>query len=120
MANSFKQHSKFGLATSYTDIYRADVSSHSSSVLTSVYICNHTASAATVDVQIVATSTPNSSFTCSNSVLLSSYSLAAHTSYEVLQTGQKLVLNTSDYLHAKSGTADAISIQVSVMEQTTS
>ena len=75
-------------------------------------LCNKTANAVNVTVQMQDTSASNADFQ-----VLDTVSIPGRTTLEVL-AGQKYVLETTDVLRVKSGTASAIDATLGFMEIT--
>ena len=75
-------------------------------------ICNKTATACDVTVQIQDTSASSADFQ-----VLDTVSIPGRTTLEVL-AGQKYILETTDVLRVKSGTATAVDVSLGIMEIT--
>ena len=111
MANTFKNAFAANVShTGYVDLY--PVPSATTTVVLGLALCNKTASAIDVTVQMQDTSDSNNDFQ-----VLDTVSLPARTTLEVL-AGQKYVLETTDVLRVKSGTASALDATLGIMEIT--
>lgn len=111
MANTFKN--KFAANvnhSAYVDLYT--VPSSTTTIILGLALCNKTASAVDVTVQIQDTSDSNNDFQ-----VLDTVSVPSRTTLEVMG-GQKYVLETTDVLRVKSGTASAIDCTLGIMEMT--
>ena len=111
MANTFKN--AFAAAVShsaYVDLYTAPAAT--TTVILGLAICNTTASAVDATVQIQDTSASNADFQ-----VLDTVSIPARTTLEVL-AGQKYILETTDVLRVKAGTASALDVTLGIMEIT--
>ena len=86
--------------------------SSTTTIILGLALCNKTASAVNVTVQMQDTSASNADFQ-----VLDTVSLPARTTLEVL-AGQKYVLETTDVLRVKAGTASAIDATLGFMEIT--
>jgi hypothetical protein len=75
-------------------------------------ICNKTANAVDATVQMQDTSASNADFQ-----VLDTVSIPGRTTLEIL-AGQKYILETTDILRVKSGTANAIDVTLGIMEIT--
>ena len=107
MANTFKN--AFKTATdAYQTLYVTPHSPSTTTVVLGLALCNKSASAVTVTVQIQdAGSTAYQ--------VLEQVSIPARTTLEVL-AGQKYILETSDKLRVKAGTGSAIDATLGIME----
>ncbi|SVB54218.1 uncharacterized protein METZ01_LOCUS207072 [marine metagenome] len=107
MANNFKN--AFKTATdAYQDLYEAP--SSTTTVILGLALCNKSASAVTVTVQIQdAGSTPYQ--------VLEQVSIPARTTLEVL-AGQKYILETTDTVRILAGTTGQIDATLGIMEIT--
>ncbi len=111
MANTFKNAFAANVNHSaYVDLYT--VGSSTTTVILGMAICNKTASAVDITVQIQDTSASNADFQ-----VLDTVSIPARTTLEIL-AGQKYILETTDVLRVKSGTANAIDVTLGIMEIT--
>ena len=110
MANTFKSHGELNVGTSYVDMYT--VGSGVTTVILGLALCNKTASAVNVTVQMQDTSDSNNDFQ-----VLDTVSIPPRTTLEVL-AGQKYILETTDVLRGKSGTASALDATLGIMEIT--
>ena len=111
MANTFK--SAFAASvnhSAYVDLYT--VPSSTTTIILGLALCNKTANAVNVTVQMQDTSDSNNDFQ-----VLDTVSIPARTTLEVL-AGQKYVLETTDVLRVKAGTASAIDATLGFMEIT--
>ena len=111
MANTFKNAFAANVNHSaYVDLYT--VPSSTTTVVLGLALCNKTASAVDVTVQMQDTSDSNNDFQ-----VLDTVSIPARTTLEVL-AGQKYVLETTDVLRVKAGTGSAIDATLGFMEIT--
>ena len=111
MANTFKNAFAANVNNSaYVDLYTAP--SGTTTVILGLAICNKTGSAVDVTVQIQDTSASSADFQ-----VLDTVSIPGRTTLEVL-AGQKYILETTDVLRVKSGTATAIDVSLGIMEIT--
>ena len=111
MANTFKNAFAANVSnSSYVDLYT--VPSTTTTIILGLALCNKTASAVNVTVQMQDTSASNADFQ-----VLDTVSIPARTTLEVL-AGQKYVLETTDVLRVKAGTASAIDATLGFMEIT--
>ena len=111
MANTFKNAFAANVSnSSYVDLYT--VPSSTTTIILGLALCNKTASAVNVTVQMQDTSASNADFQ-----VLDTVSIPARTTLEVL-AGQKYVLETTDVLRVKAGTASAIDATLGFMEIT--
>tara|TARA_B100000131_G_scaffold6455_1_gene6685 strand:- start:1563 stop:1898 length:336 start_codon:yes stop_codon:yes gene_type:complete len=111
MANTFKN--KFAANvnhSAYVDLYT--VPSSTTTIILGLALCNKTASAVDVTVQIQDTSDSNNDFQ-----VLDTVSIPARTTLEPM-AGQKYVLEETDVLRVKSGTASALDVTLGIMEMT--
>lgn len=111
MANTFKNAFAANVSnSSYVDLYT--VPSSTTTIILGLALCNKTASAVDVTVQMQDTSASNADFQ-----VLDTVSIPARTTLEVL-AGQKYVLETTDVLRVKAGTGSAIDATLGFMEIT--
>jgi len=111
MANTFKNAFAANVNHSaYVDLYVAP--SGTTTVILGLAICNKTATACDVTVQIQDTSASSADFQ-----VLDTVSIPGRTTLEVL-SGQKYILETTDVLRVKSGTATAVDVSLGIMEIT--
>ena len=111
MANTFKNAFAASVNHSaYVDLYT--VPSSTTTIILGLALCNKTASAVDVTVQMQDTSDSNNDFQ-----VLDTVSIPARTTLEVL-AGLKYVLETTDVLRVKAGTASAIDATLGFMEIT--
>ena len=111
MANTFKNAFAASVNHSaYVDLYT--VPSSTTTVILGLALCDKTANAVNVTVQMQDTSDSNNDFQ-----VLDTVSIPARTTLEVL-AGQKYVLETTDVLRVKAGTASAIDATLGFMEIT--
>ena len=111
MANTFKNAFAASVNHSaYVDLYT--VPSSTTTIILGLALCNKTANAVNVTVQMQDTSDSNNDFQ-----VLDTVSIPARTPLEVL-AGQKYVLETTDVLRVKAGTASAIDATLGFMEIT--
>ena len=111
MANTFKNAFAANVSnSSYVDLYT--VPSSTTTIILCLALCNKTASAVNVTVQMQDTSASNADFQ-----VLDTVSIPAITTLEVL-AGQKYVLETTDVLRVKAGTGSAIDATLGFMEIT--
>ena len=111
MANTFKNAFAANVSnSSFVDLYT--VPSATTTIILGLALCNKTANAVNVTVQMQDTSASNADFQ-----VLDTVSIPGRTTLEVL-AGQKYVLETTDVLRVKSGTASAIDATLGFMEIT--
>ena len=111
MANTFKNDFAANVSnSSYVDLYTTPAST--TTVILGLALCNKTASAVNVTVQMQDTSDSNNDFQ-----VLDTVSIPARTTLEVL-AGQKYILEATDVLRVKAGTASAIDATLGIMEIT--
>ena len=111
MANTFKNAFSADVSnSSYADVYT--VPSSTTTVILGLNICNKTANAVTVKVQLQDTSASSATFQ-----IIEDVSIPANTSLEVM-SGQKYILEATDVLRVQAGTASAIDVTLGVMEIT--
>ena len=111
MANTFKNAFAANVNhAAYVDLYTAP--SSTTTIVLGLTLCNKTASAVDVTVQIQDTSDSNNDFQ-----VLDTVSIPARTTLEVM-AGQKYVLETTDVLRVKSGTASSLDATLGIMEIT--
>lgn len=113
MANTFKVDTKSSLVTdavsnSTTNILTA--SGSSTLILLSVLVSNKVGSSANVDIYLVTASGDDV-------YLIRNAPVPAGSSLELL-TGNKIIMESSDVLRARSDTATALDIAVSYLDQT--
>tara|TARA_B110000263_G_C15029245_1_gene383235 strand:- start:114 stop:449 length:336 start_codon:yes stop_codon:yes gene_type:complete len=111
MANTFKNASAASVNHSaYVDLYTAG--SGVTTVILGLALCNKTANAVDVTVQMQDTSASSADFQ-----VLDTVSIPGRTTLEVL-AGQKYILETTDVLRVKAGTVSAIDAILGIMEIT--
>jgi len=110
MANTFKNAFAANVTTSYVDLYT--VPSSTTTIVLGLTLCNKTANAVDVTVQIQDTSDSNNDFQ-----VLDTVSIPSRTTLEVM-AGQKYVLMQTDILRLKAGTASALDATLGIMEIT--
>ena len=110
MANTFKNKFAANVTTSYVDLYT--VPSSTTTIILGLTLCNKTANAVDVYVQVQDTSDSNNDFQ-----VLDTVSVPSRTTLEVMG-GQKYVLEATDVLRVKSGTASALDVTLGIMEMT--
>ena len=111
MANTFKNAFAANVNHSaFVDLYT--VGSSTTTVILGMAICNKTANAVDVTVQMQDTSASSADFQ-----VLDTVSIPGRTTLEIL-AGQKYILETTDVLRVKSGTANAIDVTLGIMEIT--
>ena len=111
MANTFKNAFAASVNHSaYVDLYT--VPSATTTVILGLALCNKTASAVNVTVQMQDTSASNADFQ-----VLDTVSIPARTTLEVL-AGQKYILETDDKLRVKAGATSSIDATLGIMEIT--
>ena len=113
MANTFKIDTKSSVSNSGTGSTNTNVVTAGGSatlVLLSCLISNKTASSAQVDVFIV-TNTGDDVF------LIKNAPVPAGSSLEII-SGSKIIMESSDVLRVNAGTASALDVSVSYLEQT--
>ena len=111
MANTFKNAFAANVNhAAYVDLYTAG--SGVTTVVLGLALCNKTASAVDVTVQMQDTSASYADLQ-----VLDTVSIPARTTLEVL-AGQKYVLETTDVLRVKAGTGSAIDATLGFMEIT--
>ena len=111
MANTFKNAFAANVSnSSYVDLYT--VPSSTTTIILGLALCNKTASAVNITVQMQDSSNSNNDFQ-----VLDTVSIPARTTLEVL-AGQKYVLETTDVLRVKAGTGSAIDATLGFMEIT--
>ena len=111
MANTFKNAFAASVNHSaYVDLYTVPAST--TTIILGLALCNKTASAVNITVQMQDTSNSNNDFQ-----VLDTVSIPARTTLEVL-AGQKYVLETTDVLRVKAGTGSAIDATLGFMEIT--
>ncbi len=111
MANTFKNAFAADVShTAYVDLYTVPAST--TTVILGLALCNKTANALSVTVQAQDTSASNADFQ-----VLEQVSIPPRTTLEIL-SGQKYVLEATDVLRVKSGTASALDVMLGLMEIT--
>jgi|TARA_B100001964_G_C13712233_1_gene370788 hypothetical protein len=111
MANTFKNAFAANINNAaYVDLYTAPAAT--TTIILGLTLCNKTASAVTVTIQIEDASDSNADFQVIDTV-----SIPARTSLEIL-SGQKYVLETLDVLRVKAGTGSALDATLGIMEIT--
>ena len=110
MANTFKNAALANVSnSSYVDLYTCPASTQT--VVLGLAIANKTTNAVTVQVQFQDTSASNATFQ-----LLENVSIPANTTLETL-AGQKYILEATDILKVKAGTASALDVVMGLMEK---
>lgn len=113
MANTFKNAAVADVNNSaYDTLYTAPSAAGSQVVVLGLAIANKTTAAVTVQVQFVDSSNSNATYQ-----LLENVEIPAKTTLETL-AGQKYILEASDVLNVKAGTASALDCVLAVMEKT--
>lgn len=113
MANTFKLDTNADLTTNaISDAAAVIVTAGASAtnILLSVLVSNKTGSSANVDIQLDASSGDDV-------FLIRNAPVPAGSSLEII-SGNKLIMESSDILRARSDTASALDIAVSYLEQT--
>ena len=113
MANTFKIDTKSSVSNSGTGSTNTNVVTAGGSatlVLLSCLVSNKTASSAQVDVFLV-TNTGDDVF------LIKNAPVPAGSSLEII-SGSKIIMESSDVLRVNAGTASALDVSVSYLEQT--
>ena len=113
MANTFKIDTKSSVSNSGTGSTDTNVVTSGGSatlVLLSCLVSNKTASSAQVDVFLV-TNTGDDVF------LIKNAPVPAGSSLEII-SGSKIIMESSDVLRVNAGTASALDVSVSYLEQT--
>jgi secreted protein with Ig-like and vWFA domain len=113
MANTFKLDTNADLTTNaISDAAAVIVTAGASAtnILLSVLVSNKTGSSANVDIQLDAN-------TGDDVFLIRNAPVPAGSSLEII-SGNKLIMESSDILRARSDTASALDIAVSYLEQT--
>ena len=113
MANTFKIDTKSSVSNSGTSKSNTNVVTAGGSatlVLLSCLVSNKTASSAQVDVFLV-TNTGDDVF------LIKNAPVPAGSSLEII-SGSKIIMESSDVLRVNAGTASALDVSVSYLEQT--
>ena len=113
MANAFKIATKSSVSNAGTGSTSTNVLTAGGSatlVLLSCLISNKTATSATVDVFLV-TNSGDDVF------LIKNAPVPAGSSLEII-SGSKIIMESSDVLQVRSGTASALDVAVSYLEQT--
>lgn len=114
MANTFKNAAVADIDNSaYETLYTAPSASGTQVVVLGLAVANKTTSAVTVQVQFTDSSDSNATYQ-----LLENVEIPANTTLESL-AGQKYILEASDILKVKAGTASALDCVLAVMEKTT-
>ncbi len=113
MANTFKIDTKSSVSnsgTGSTDTNVVTAGGSATLVLLSCLVSNKTASSAQVDVFLV-TNTGDDVF------LIKNAPVPAGSSLEII-SGSKIIMESSDVLRVNAGTASALDVSVSYLEQT--
>lgn len=113
MANTFKLDTKSSLVTdaiSNTTTNVLTVGSSATVILLSILVSNKTGSSANVDVYLVTT-------TGDDIYLIRNAPVPSGSSLEII-SGNKIILESTDVLRARSDTSTALDIAVSYLEQT--
>jgi len=111
MANTFKNAFAADVNHSaYVDLYTAPGAT--TTVILGLAICNKLGSSVDVTVQLQDTSASNADFQ-----VLDTVSVPGRTTLEVL-SGQKYIMEATDVLRVKSGTASALDVSLGIMEIT--
>ena len=113
MANTFKIDTKSSVSnsgTGSTDTNVVTAGGSATLVLLSCLVSNKTASSAQVDVFLV-TNTGDDLF------LIKNAPVPAGSSMEII-SGSKIIMESSDVLRVNAGTASALDVSVSYLEQT--
>ena len=111
MANTFKNDFAANVSnSSYVDLYTAPAST--TTVILGLALCNKTANAVDATVQIQDTDDSGADFQ-----VLDTVSITPRTTLEVL-SGQKYILEATDVLRVKAGTASALDATLGIMEIT--
>ena len=113
MANTFRMDTKSGLVTDAVTVSTTNVltaGSTSTLILLSVLVSNKAGSSANVDVYLVTT-------TGDDIYLIRNAPVPAGSSLELI-SGNKIIMESSDVLRARSDTASALDISVSYLDQT--
>ena len=111
MANTFKNDFAANVSnSSYVDLYTAPAST--TTVILGLALCNKTANAVDATVQIQDTDDSGADFQ-----VLDTVSIPPRTTLEVL-SGQKYILEATDVLRVKAGTASALDATLGIMEIT--
>ena len=108
MANTFKIDTKSSVSTSGSNVVTAGGSA--TLVILSILIANKTAASAQVDVYLV-TNTGDDVYIIRNAPV------PAGSSLEII-SGSKIIMESSDVLRVRAGTATALDVSVSYLEQT--
>ena len=110
MANTFKNAALANVSnSSYVDLYTCPASTQT--VVLGLAIANKTTNIVTVQVQFQDTSASNITHQ-----LLENVSIPANTTLETL-IGQKYILEATDILKVKAGTASIIDVVMGLMEK---
>lgn len=113
MANTFRMDTKSGLVTDSVTLATTNVLSAGASstlVLLSILVSNKVGSSANVDVYLVTT-------TGDDIYLIRNAPVPAGSSLELI-SGNKLIMEPSDILRARSDTSSALDISISYLDQT--
>tara|TARA_R110002153_G_scaffold21606_2_gene71946 strand:+ start:328 stop:663 length:336 start_codon:yes stop_codon:yes gene_type:complete len=109
MANTFKNGFSANVSDSaYVDLYTTP--SATTTVILGLGICNKTSNPVSATVQIQDTSASSADFQ-----IIDTVSIPGGTTLEVL-AGQKYILETTDVLRVKAGTASALDVTLGIME----
>ena len=112
MANTFKSDTKTNVVTdavSSTNTNIVTAGGSSTLVILSILLSNTTASSVQVDVFLVTSG--------DNVHLIKNAPVPAGSSLEII-SGSKIIMESSDVLRIRSGTATALDVAVSYLEQT--
>ena len=110
MANTFKNAALANVSNgSYATLYTCP--SGTQTVVLGLAVANKTTGAVSVQVQFTDSSASNATFQ-----LLENVSIPANTTLETL-AGQKYILEATDILKVKAGTASAIDVVMGLMEK---
>tara|TARA_B110000285_G_scaffold220074_1_gene271439 strand:+ start:1047 stop:1382 length:336 start_codon:yes stop_codon:yes gene_type:complete len=109
MANTFKNAFLTNVSdTAYVDLYTTP--SASTTVILGLGICNKTAGSVSATVQIQDTSASSANFQ-----IIDTLAIPGGTTLEILG-GQKYILEPTDVLRVKAGTANALDVTLGIME----
>ena len=111
MANTFKNAALANVSNgSYATLYTCP--SGTQTVVLGLAVANKTTNAVAVQVQFTDSSASNATFQ-----LLENVSIPANTTLETL-AGQKYILEATDILKVKAGTASSLDVVMGIMEKT--
>ena len=113
MANTFKSDTKLNVVTDAVTSSNATVvtaGGSSTLVLLSILLSNTSASSVQVDVSLIKNSGDNTH-------LIKNAPVPAGSSLEII-SGSKIIMESSDVLRVRAGTATALDVSVSYLEQT--